>query len=577
MKSKIFITGIITFLILSGCKKLDQEVILTLTYDQVTKSYDYVRYLNSGVYTNLMNEFLYIGGAAMMASATDESEHTLETATVQKFNVGAWNAFDNPDDVWSTYFTSIRRANVFLVSADSVNLDLYKYDPTPAQQTVWLTRVAELYRMKYEVRFLRAYFYFELVKRYGGVPLLTTAGPITGDYSSVTRNTLAQCIQFISDECDSAAAKLPLTYGTSDLGRITRGAAWALKSRLLLYKASDLFNSPSAWATGYAHPELISVTGDRTVQWQAAANAAKMVIDSAAKCGYSLGTNYGSLFGTGTYNNSEVIFRRGNSNTNTFELANRPIGYDLGQSGTTPSGNLVDDYEVKVNATTAVPFDWTNPVHAANPYAPVGTLGRDPRLAATVLVNNTTIYGRPIEAWYGGRDGKPTDRATKTGYYLNKYNNSTLNLLTGQTSNHAWIIIRLAEMYLNYAEALNEAQPGHPDIAIYVNKVRQRATVVMPVLPAGLTQAQMRDAIRHERKIEFAFEDHRFWDVRRWMLGTTYFNAPLRGVSITKNADGTFTYIAVNVENRVFQPKMYFYPIPQSELNITGWPQNPLW
>src|SRR5450759_3824747 len=144
MKSKIFITGIITFLILSGCKKLDQEVITTLTYDQVTKSYDFVRYLNSGVYTNLMNGFLYVGGGAMMASATDEAEHTLETASVQKFNVGAWNAFDNPDDVWSAYFTAIRKANVFLVSADSVNLDLYKFDPTPAQQTVWITRVAEL-------------------------------------------------------------------------------------------------------------------------------------------------------------------------------------------------------------------------------------------------------------------------------------------------------------------------------------------------------------------------------------------------------------------------------------------------
>jgi starch-binding outer membrane protein, SusD/RagB family len=576
MKSKIFITGIILFLLIGGCKKLDQEVITTLTYDQVIKSYDYVRYLNAGIYTNLMNGFLYVGDAAMLASATDEAEHTLETATVQKFNVGAWNAFDNPDNVWSNYFVAIRRANVFLASADSVNLDIYKFDPTPAQQTVWVTRVAELKRMKYEARFLRAYFYFELIKRYGGVPILTSAGPITGDNSDVTRNTLAECIQFISDECDSTAAKLPLTYPAADLGRATKGAAMALKSRLLLYSASDLWNSPSSWAPGYANPELISVNGDRTAKWLAAANAAKAVIDLAGTS-YALGSNYGSLFGSGTFNNAEIIFRRGNSNSNTFELANTPIGYDLGQSGTTPSGNLVDDYEVKVNATTAVPFDWTNPIHAANPYAPVGTSGRDPRLAFTVLLNNAVIKGRAVQAYLGGLDGKPTDRATKTGYYLNKYNNTSLTLLTGQTSNHSWIIFRLAEMYLNYAEALNEASPGDPDIKIYVDKVRQRASVVMPVLPGGLSQEQMRAAIRHERRIEFAFEDHRAWDVRRWMLGDSYFNVPLKGVSIIKNTDGTFTYQPVNVENRVFQSKMYFYPIPQSELNITGWPQNPIW
>jgi len=577
MKSKIFITGITALLILGGCKKqLDQDIITTLSYEQVIHSYDYVRYLNAGVYTNLQNGFLYVGNAAMMASATDEAEHTLETVSVQKFNVGAWNAYDNPDNIWSTYFVAIRRANNFLVSADSVNLNVYKFDPTPAQQTVFKTRTTELNRMKYEVRFLRAYFYFELIKRYGGVPILTTNGSISDNYSSVTRNTLAECIKFISDECDSSAVKLPLTYGTSDLGRITKGCAMALKSRLLLYAASDLWNTTS-WATGYAHPELVSVTGDRTAKWQAAAASAKAVIDLAGT-GYSLGTNYGNLFGAGTYNSSEVIFRRGNSNSNSFEAANRPIGYDNGQSGTTPSGNLVDDYEVKVNATTAVPFDWSNPVHAANPYSPLGTLGRDPRLAATILVNNVTIQGRPIEAWYGGRDGKPTDRATKTGYYLNKYNNSGLNLLTGQTSNHAWIIMRLAEIYLNYAEALNEANPGgHPDIAIYLNRVRTRATVNMPAI-TYVNQAQMRAAIRHERNVEFAFEDHRFWDVRRWMVGPTYFNVPLKGVSVTKNSDGTFTYAPITVENRVFEPKMYFYPIPQSELFIaTNWDQNPLW
>lgn len=233
----------------------------------------------------------------------------------------------------------------------------------------------------------------------------------------------------------------------------------------------------------------------------------------------------------------------------------------------------MDDYEVKINSTTAVPFDWNNPAHAAAPYA-----NRDPRLGFSILTNNTSFKGRPVESFTGGLDGLPKVRATKTGYYLLKYVDPNVNLLTGTTSVHSWALIRLAEIFLIYAEALNEAQPGHADIKTYVDKVRQRSGVAMPALPAGLTQSQMRDAIRHERRIEFAFEDHRIWDLRRWMLAPTVLNAPLKGIQITKNADLTFSYQLITVENRVFDPKMYFYPIPQNELNIgNGWVQNPLW
>jgi hypothetical protein len=138
--------------------------------------------------------------------------------------------------------------------------------------------------------------------------------------------------------------------------------------------------------------------------------------------------------------------------------------------------------------------------------------------------------------------------------------------------------MRLAEIYLNYAEALNECDPGNADIKLYVDRVRQRQGVGMPVLPDGLTQDEMRDKIRHERRIELAFEDHREWDLRRWMLAETVLGSPLKGVSVTQVEGGKFSYAPVTVENRVFAKKMYFYPIPQSELNIqTNWTQNPLW
>jgi hypothetical protein len=557
---------------------LNRELITDLTYDEVTKSYTYSGYRVASIYASLQPEFLYVDGA-MMASACDEAEHTLETSAIQKFNIGSWNAYSNPNDVWAACYKGIRKVNQFLVSADSINLDLYKFDPLPAQQAVYLSRIAEIKRWKYEVRFLRAFFYFQLVERYGGVPLLTSAGSINDDYSSIKRDSLATCIRFITRECDSAAANLPVTYSTIDLGRATKGAALALKSRVLLYAASNLFNTPS-WSGAYAHPELISLTGDRIAKWQAAANAAKAVIDLAGT-GYALNTgstSYSTLFSATTFSSAEVIFCCRSGASNSFERANFPIGYDLGQSGTTPSQNLVDDYEVKVNATTAIPFDWNNPIHAANPYAPAGTLGRDPRLGFTVLLDSITYKGRILECFTGGKDGKPIANATKTGYYLNKYVNSAINLITGTTSVHSWIFIRLPEIWLNYAEALNECQPGAANIKTYVDNVRKRTGVAMPVLPAGLSQSQMRDAIRHERRIEFAFEDHRFWDVRRWMLGTAYFNVPLKGIKITKHIGAPRSFEVITVENRVFEPKMYLYPIPQNEIFIaSGLIQNPLW
>ena len=575
MKRNIYFTlGIVSCLMLSACEDLTPPVITSLTPQQIYK--DYTRTLNFSLspYASLVEGFTNIDGA-MMASTCDEAEHTLETSAVQKFNTGVWSQLDNPNDVWSTYFNGIRRVNDYLIHADSVNLDYYRLNPSPAQQTVYTQQKKNLHYWKYEGRFLRAFFYFELVKRYGGVPIVTNVINLTDNFLSSKRNTLAECVQFITNECDSAATILPLQQDPANMGRATKGAALALKSRVLLFAASDLFNTPPA---GYANPLLVSMpVGDRIARWQTAANAALAVINLSGT-GYALASNYRNIFLT--FNSPEIIFIRRNGASNTFEIASFPIGFDGGKSGTTPSQNLVDSYEVKVNATTSVPFDWNNPVHAANPYSPAGTLGRDPRLDASIITNNSQFKGgkpasRAVECWTGGKDGNGVMLATKTGYYLKKYVDESLDLLQGRTSVHSWIYFRYAEMLLNYAEALNEAQG--PITAVYssINAVRSR--VGMPVLPMGLTQEQMRDRIRNECRVEFAFEDHRPWDVRRWMLGETYFNVPLRGLEITNNG-GVFTYKSVNLENRVFNSKMYFYPIPQSELNLMkGWVQNPGW
>ena len=548
---------------------LDREVVLSLTEDDVLTLYNNTQSRAVAIYNYLPSGFRCVDGA-MMASASDEAEYTLETSSIQMFNVGSWNAKNNPDGgSWWNNFRGIYLVNHFLANSDNLDLEMYRLNPDDIGHEQYQNRLDNIKRWKYEVRFLRAYFYFELIKRYGGVPVITRPVEI-GD--SFPRNTLDSCVNFIVKECDDIAWGLPVKYTEQEnLGRATRGAVLALKSRVLLYAASDLFNSPEKWASGYANKDLISVKPiDRKERWKRAADAAKNVID-LTDAGYALSNNYQGVFRS--YTDAEIILARRDGASNDFEKANYPVGYDLGNSGNTPSLNLLDDYEM-LDGTA---FDWNNKNHAANPYR-----GRDPRLAFTILSNMTKFNGRPVECWTGGRDGKGVPRATKTGQYLLKYIDPELNLLEGRTSVHTWVLIRLAEVYLNYIEALNEYQPAHSDIKIYYNKIRQREGIKMPELPDGLDQDAVRQKIRHERRIELAFEDHRLWDARRWMIaadnekGKGVLNIPLRGLEIL-NRGGVPSYTPIEIEKRNFEPKMYLYPIPQGDLDIAGWSQNPLW
>ena len=569
-KVKTILYGAALLLLVNACDSiLDREVVLSLTEDDVLTLYNNTQSRAVAIYNYLPSGFRCVDGA-MMASASDEAEYTLEKSSIQMFNVGSWNAKNNPDGgSWWNNFRGIYLVNHFLANSDNLDLEMYRLNPDDIGHEQYQNRLDNIKRWKYEVRFLRAYFYFELIKRYGGVPVITRPVEI-GD--SFPRNTLDSCVNFIVKECDDIAWGLPVKYTEQEnLGRATRGAVLALKSRVLLYAASDLFNSPEKWASGYANKDLISVKPiDRKERWKRAADAAKNVID-LTDAGYALSNNYQGVFRS--YTDAEIILARRDGASNDFEKANYPVGYDLGNSGNTPSLNLLDDYEM-LDGTA---FDWNNKNHAANPYR-----GRDPRLAFTILSNMTKFNGRPVECWTGGRDGKGVPRATKTGQYLLKYIDPELNLLEGRTSVHTWVLIRLAEVYLNYIEALNEYQPAHSDIKIYYNKIRQREGIKMPELPDGLDQDAVRQKIRHERRIELAFEDHRLWDARRWMIaadnekGKGVLNIPLRGLEIL-NRGGVPSYTPIEIEKRNFEPKMYLYPIPQGDLDIAGWSQNPLW
>ena len=530
----------------------DSFIDKTATFDSYNRTKQYLTY----AYSLLPEGLNRFSGGALLGAATDDACFAIESSNIQQFNNGSWNALSNPDNVWDRYFAGIAKCCTLLENSNHINLDISRLDP--AKRVEYENNLKDIRMWRAEAHFLRAYFNFELLKRYGPIPIIKSTLDINKDYSDTPRPTMKEVVEFIANDCDMAADSLELTpwRNMNDaFGRATKGAALALKSRLLLYAASPLY-------VNFGDIDEANKPSDATL-WKAAADAAKAVIDLNQ---YALAPAYDDLF-KNDFQNKEYIFVRRYPSNSDFEKSNFPVSYG-GKGGTNPSQNLIDDYEM-LDGTA---FDWNDPVKAAHPFE-----NRDERLLATVLMNGVLFKGKRIATYPGGADATPNPNATKTGYYLRKFLNENVNIQTGGGSDgHVVPLFRLAEIYLNYAEALNEYDPTNPDIAVYLNKIRER--VSLPDVPSGLTQEQMRTLIHHERRVELAFEEHRFWDVRRWQVASSTLGAPVKGVKITQDDAGNFTYSPVQVEQRVFQPKMYWYPIPQSEvLKLHHWEQNKGW
>ena len=555
--SYIYISAAISIAFtLSSCNGfLDREedsfIDKTATFDSYNRTKQYLTY----AYTLLPDGLNRFSREAMLASATDDAEFAIESAEIQQFNNGSWNALNNPDDVWNRYYSGISKCCTLLENTNHVNLDISRLDPD--QQVEYSHSLKDIRMWRAEARFLRAYFHFELLKRYGPIPIVTSTLSINGNYENTPRPTMKEVVDFIAKECDIAADTLELTpwRNVNDaFGRATKGAALALKSRLLLYAASPLY-------VDFGDTNEANKPTD-IAMWKSAADAAKAVIDLNQ---YELASSYGDLF-KNDFQNKEYIFVRRYAANSDFEKSNFPVSFG-GKGGTNPSQNLVDDYEM----LDGTPFDWNDPAKAAQPFE-----NRDARLGATILMNMAPFKGKKVATYPEGADASPNPNATKTGYYLRKFLNEDVNIQTGgSSSGHVVPLFRLAEIYLNYVEALNECDPTNPDITLYLNKVRNRAS--LPNVSA-LSQEQMRTVIQHERRVELAFEEHRSWDVRRWKIASSTLGTPLMGVQIERKPLGGYTYMPVKVEQRVFQPKMYWYPIPQSEvLKLKQWKQNNGW
>jgi hypothetical protein len=548
MKHKIFIV-IASIFFLTGCDYLDQS---DASYfddsEKIFSSHNKARNFLTGIYYYLPTDFGSIGGA-MRSSASDNAEHVWDFATVQKFNNGTWNSINALDNSWG-YYNGIRAANYFLQEIEGRTYSDYEYhvDYDKISQAVGY--------YPYEARFLRAFFYLELAKRYGDIPMPNDILLDRENANSVEKSSFQDVIDYIVSECDAIVDFLPETHATEmsqQSGRATKGAVMALKAKALLYAASPLHNP-----------------GNDLSKWEAAANAAKDVIDLGI---YSLDANYSDVVNNRA--SSELIFERRQKNENSFEKANFPMGYEGGATGTCPTQNLVDAYEMQ-----ATGLAWNKAgsgYDADNPY-----VGRDPRLNASIIVNNSVWKSKNVEIWNGGANGPQLQGGTLTGYYLKKYLIEAINLDPSNinTKEHVWVLFRLGEIYLNFAEAMNEAYGADADpdnlgmtATAAVNIVRLRSS--MPDFPAGMSQSDFRTKLRGERRVELAFEDHRFWDIRRWKIGNE--TKEIYGMKI-ENDGGSFSYERFLVENRIYEEKMNLYPIPYNETVVnTNLVQNPGW
>lgn len=548
-------------------------VILSITFSSCEESFLDVKNVEAGVTVeDMYTRYNYVQGVVWETysylpnglgdlwheAATDVAEATSEGSGAQLFNMGIWNALINPDNVWGHYFRGINQANQYLKNMGKADLEYIKTSATATDSTNYKKAVNNLVFMEGEVLFLKAFFYFELVKRYGGVPIIEEALEYEDEASwkNLDRNTLDESIKYIVKLCDEAANIIPASmsaYSWYEDGRVTHGAIKALKARTLLYAASPTFQAAGS-----------------TFTWADAARAAHDVI---ALKQYSLGASFAALFGANNATSTEFIFKRRYGAMNWLEYNQFPISF-VGSNGNslTPTQNLVDQFEV-VSGGVSENFNWNNPVHAAAPYA-----NRDPRFAATVVYNESKFKTTTVETFTGGNNGLPKQNATKTGYYLLKWVNSSIDLVNNTSANHTWSYFRYSDILLGYAEAMLNAYGANNDpngfgmTAIEAfNLVRKRAQV-SELAAAELTP----ERIEKERMVELCFEGHRFWDVRRWGKGTEYFSKPVNRIVITKTGSNLI-YEVKKLEDRVYSFKMDWYPIPQNEMIKTGWDQNPGW
>ncbi|GAB2686333.1 RagB/SusD family nutrient uptake outer membrane protein [Mucilaginibacter koreensis] len=541
-----------------SCKKegfLAQTQTTNLSENTVfTDSANTVGFL-SNIYSNIGVSFspsrFGVGG---IDAASDEAEvFNTNGSTALSFATGTINSAVVTNDVYVNCYSNIRSVNQFLKNLPSAPI-----------------RAFSKTQYKAEARFLRAWYYAILLKHYGGIHLVGDSLYNYTDQIPAGRNTYADCVKYIISECDAAAQDLPMVQSGLSYGRASKGACMALKSRVLLYAASPLFNEKPL-ATDNKVGVLVGYPTYDKQRWKLAEDAAAAIISSGAYSLYSdnsaPGKGFQMLF-TLRYN-SEYIFALMRPSNADFENLWDPPSR-TGTGGAFPLQGLVDAFPMSNGLPITDPASNYDP---KNPYA-----NRDPRLDYSIIHDQTQLQNRlssglsPVNIYIDERNGVRTSgpdavrAGTRTGYYTNKMLDpaAVANDFTHPT-NRCWPLMRYAEILLNYAEAANEYDGPTSLVYDAVEKVRQRAGLNPYKLPAGLSQAAMRQAIQNERRIELAFEEHRFWDVRRWRIADQTENITSMGMEVLRSG-GTVTYTPFVVRKRNFNTAMYLWPFPQSEV-----------
>ena len=539
MKLRTIISAFVIASVASACGDfLYTSIDRNSTEETIATNYSSIWGFGRAFYTPLGYGFGMID-SNIFATASDEAQQTSAQSNVIYFNKGMLNENINPlFTYYRNYYEGIRAANFFLdyvgdgkgeaLLAQNRNLvtDKVNYE-RDLQSLAWF---------KAEAHIARAYYYAELAKMYGGVPIVESH---IDDGTMVSRSSYEEVVDYIVNEIDTYKDSLAVNWDkfTDREGRFTLGVALAIKARTLLYAASPLHN-----------PE-----NDLT-KWEAAASAANELIQHDS-LNYSLDPNYGSYFvGQSPLTSPETIYAVRRAQSNSMEKNNYPIATQGGKSGATPTHNLVAAYE------------YTGTPDPSNPYA-----NRDPRLAASIVTNGSTWNGRVIDQAPGGTDDMANANASKTGYYLKKFLTDNLNLTQGQVAQHNWVAYRYGEILLNYAEAMNEAYGPDAVPAGFtmsarqaLQMVRDRASNKLPKVIAA-DQASFREAVKHERRVELAFEDHRYWDLLRWKDAMEVLNKPVLGVAVTRNGEG-WSYEVQEVATRTFYEKNYYLPFLRSEI-----------
>ena len=549
---------ILTCLITAACADLNYTEQNTRDEDWTYEYYaEGIKNMVFDVYAQVYSGEFDSNSAYFLAGATDEAMYALETGAVNSYVNGGWTPANPYSYTWDKSYTAIAEVCMYLEKIHQTDISEWEHN---SNYNIW---VDQMEKFPYELRFLRAYFYFELFKTYGDVPLVTTT--LTNAQANTIKRTPAdEIVKFIVDEIDEIAPHLPVSYATeagSEVGRATRVAAYALKARTLLYAASPLFNK----------------NNDKE-KWVKAAEACKFILDNAGAWGLKL-SKYADLWGENAFFNQELIFGIGRNASNSFEMAHYPVGVENGSSGNGPTQSFVDQYEYQADGVTfGERNSGTIDLNAGDPYE-----GLDPRFAPTVVKNgdewpSNGSQKKVIETFAGGFNASPKYGATPTGYYLKKYvDGSCVTTADNQvTRRHTWIVFRFAEVYLNYAEAVYNAT-GSADDATYgmtaneaINVLRTRADIAMPEFTED-GEAWV-ERYERERLVELAFENHRFWDVRRWMKADEYFkNVQVAEINAAKQLKRTTVA-------RQWEDKYYLYPIPQSEVKKNpNLGQNPGW